>query len=245
MDSITVAARTPRYLCDENLLGQLGALGLRLRIEFDMEEWKAFIRGTEWPVVNASADPARHAFRPGEVFWLNLHSAGQTIATQVFRIIDTDDYLGLVESHALWFGDAPSEFGEARMLGGPDLPRLAGTVVQLSGLYIDPSWRRVRTSAGMRLVAAFVRLSHSFTLRNLGADWSVTLIEERVASPRMVHDLYAYPNAREVFEAHIPYLGRKERLTLAWMSRAELATLSDRRLPPVGRPSRLVAPMEV
>ena len=55
------------------------------------------------------------------------------------------------------------------------------------------------------------------------ADWSVSLLEERVSTPRMIEDLYGYPHAVELFETYIPYLDRHERVTLVWMSAAELA----------------------
>lgn len=241
MDGTISTSRPGRYFFDESLFHQIKELGLGLRIEFDMEEWKTFIRGTEWPVVNASVDPVRHNFRPGEVFWLNLHEHGHTVATQVLRIIDTDDYVEMVRDQSIWFGDAPSEFQDARLLAD-DFPLISGTVVQLSGLYIAPQWRRARTSRDMRLVAAFVRLSHDFTLRNLAADWSVTLIEQKVATPRIVNDLYAYAHAKEAFEAFIPYLGRKERLTMAWMSHTELAAISDTRPPSTAQSHRQLEP---
>lgn len=231
-----------RYLFAEDLLGQIKDLGLGVRIEFDIKEWIAFIRGTEWPVVNASVDPAYHAFRPGEVFWIHLHAGGRTVATQVLRVIETEDYVDLIRSHRVWFGDRPSQFSEARMLS-ETLPRISGTVVQLSGLYIDRKWRRVWTANGVRLVAAFTRLTHDFTLCNLSPDWSATLIEERVASPRIVHELYGYPHAEPTFEAVIPYLGHKERLTMAWMSHAELAALSGRLPPSAVRFRHLAVPM--
>lgn len=242
MDNTISRPRAGRYLFDEDLLGQIEALGLGLRIEFDMEDWKAFIQTTEWPVVNASVDPARHDFRPGEVFWINLHSGGRTVATQVLRVIDTEDYVDLVRTHRIWFGDGPTELTDARMLS-ETLPHLSGTVVQLSGLYIVPKWRRVWTPSGLRFVAAFARLTHDFTLRNLSPDWSVTLIEEQVASPRMVRDIYGFPNAAEAIEAYFPYRGRTERMTMAWISHAELAALSGTRPPPAARSLRLAAPM--
>ena len=242
MGNSATTRRVARYLFDEDLFRQINELGLSLRIEFDMEEWKAYILGTDWPVVNASADPARHDFQPGEVFWLNLHSRGHTIGTQVLRIIETEDYVDLIRTHRLWYSDGPSELREARILRD-DLPRLAGTVVQASGLYIDPKWRRARTSRGMRLVAASMRLTHDFTLRNLHPDWAVTLIEKHVAIPRVVHDLYGYPHAAEVFEAFFPYVERMERMTMAWMSHAELAALSGTLPPPAGRSPHLLAPL--
>ncbi|HYB09580.1 MAG TPA: hypothetical protein VEJ16_07910 [Alphaproteobacteria bacterium] len=241
MDTSATTGRASRYLFDENLFRQINELGLSLRIEFDMEEWKTYILGTDWPVVNASADPARHEFKPGEVFWLNLHKRGHTIGTQVLRIIETEDYVELIRSHRLWYGDSPSALREARMLRS-DLPRLGGTVVQASGLYIDPAWRRARTSWGMRLVAASMRLTHDFTLRNLHPDWAVTLIEKHVATPRIIHDLYGYPHAVEVFEAFFPYVERMERMTMAWMSHAELAGVSRSPPPAIGRSPHLFAP---
>lgn len=242
MDTVLSTSRTGRYLFDEDLLGQIKGLGLGLRIEFDMEAWKDFICTTDWPVVNASADPARHDFRAGEVFWLHLYSGGSTVATQVLRVIDTDDYVDLIRSHRLWFGDGPSEFADARMLCD-DPPHISGTVVQLSGLYIVPSWRRVLTARGMRLVAAFTRLTHDFTLRNLAPDWSVTLVEQRVSSPRIMHELYGYPHAEKIFEAYFPYVGHMERMTMLWMSHAELAALSGRLPRPVARSLHLAVPM--
>jgi hypothetical protein len=216
-------ARSPGYLFDDALYQSLRALGLTVRIEFDMEEWKSFIRTTEWPVVNSSADPAYHDFAAGEVFWMRLSHGQETVATQVFRMISTDDYVGMIRDHTLFFGDNPSSFQDFRTLPDVGVPVIGGLVTQLSGLYIRPEWRRTRTAQGMRLVAAWTRLTHSFTVRNLLADWSVSLLEERVATPRMIEDLYGYPNACELFETYIPYLDRRELVTLVWMSAAELA----------------------
>src|SRR4051794_12407147 len=64
--------RPTGYLFDDGLYRALRELGLTVRIEFDVEEWKRFILSTEWPVVNAAADPAFHDFAAGEVFWMRL-----------------------------------------------------------------------------------------------------------------------------------------------------------------------------
>src|SRR5271163_3274580 len=85
-------ARPSRYLFDDGLYRALRELGLSVRIEFDVEDYKSFIRGTEHPVVNSSADPAYHDFAAGEVFWMRLSHGSDTVATQVFRIVTTDDY---------------------------------------------------------------------------------------------------------------------------------------------------------
>jgi len=66
----------------------------------------------------------------------------------------------------------------------------------------------------MRLVAAWARLTHSFTARVVAPDWSVSLLEARVAKPRIIRDLYGYPHWAELFEAYIPFLDRHERTTL-------------------------------
>jgi hypothetical protein len=216
-------ARPSGYLFDDRTYRALRDLGLSVRIEFDVEEWKSFIRTTEWPVVNSVADPAYHDFVAGEVFWIRLLHGSETVATQVLRIITTDDYIGMVRDHSLFFGDRPSGFRDFCMLGGDSLPRIDGLVTHLSGLYIRPQWRRTRTADGTRLVAAWTRLTHSFTARNLMADWSVSLIEARVATPRMIEDLYGYRHSAELFETYVPELGRRERVTLIWMSAAEQA----------------------
>jgi hypothetical protein len=214
--------RSPGYLFDDGVYRALRELGLSVRIEFDVEEWKNFIRTTEWPVINTSADPAYHDFAAGEVFWMRLSHGSEIVATQVFRMIATDDYVGMIRDHTLFFGDQPSGFRDFRMLDEDCVPTIGGLVVQVSGLYIRPQWRRVRTADGARLVATWARLTHSFTTRNLMADWSVSLLEARVATPRMVQDLYGYPHATELFETYIPYLDRHERVTLVWMSAEEL-----------------------
>ncbi|MBV8167030.1 MAG: hypothetical protein JO021_09580 [Alphaproteobacteria bacterium] len=223
------------YLFDDRIYRELCDLGLTVRIEFDIEAWKRFIKTTEWPVVNCSADPAYHDFVAGEVFWMRLLHGDETVATQVFRMIGTDDYLGMIRDHSLFFGNRPSGFKDFRMLDAAAVPPIGGLVAQMSGLYIRPSWRRVRTAGGMRLVAAWARLTHSFTTRNLMADWSVSLLEERVATPRMIEDLYGYPHAVELFETYIPYLDRHERVTLVWMSAQELVAAVARRPRQVGR----------
>jgi hypothetical protein len=212
-----------RYLFDDRLQRALGDLGLSVGIELDVDDYKHFIRTTEWPVVNAAADPAYHDFVAGEVFWLRLSHGSETVATQVLRVITTDDYVGMVRDHTLFFGDNPSGFRDFTLLNQDRLPAIGGLVVQLSGLYIRPDWRRARTADGMRLVAAWTRLTHSFTVRNLMADWSVSLTESRIATPRMLMDLYGYPNSIELFETYTPDLGRRERVTLIWMSAQELA----------------------
>jgi hypothetical protein len=227
--------RSPGYLFDDTIYNALRALGLSVRIEFDIEAWKTFIRTTEWPVVNSSADPAYHDFVAGEVFWMRLTHGDETVATQVYRMISTDDYVGMIRDHTLFFGGQPSGFVDFRMLGEDAVPPIGGLVAQMSGLYIRPDWRRARTADGMRLVAAWARLTHSFTARNLLADWSVSLLEERVATPRMIEDLYGYPHAVELFETYIPYLDRHERVTLVWMSADELAGS-------VARPPRRAVP---
>jgi hypothetical protein len=230
-------ARPTGYLFDDGLYRALRELGLSVRIEFDIEEWKRFIVATEWPVVNAAADPAYHDFAAGEVFWMRLTHGAETIATQVFRVIMTDDYVGMVGDHSLFFGANPSRFQDFQLLAGADMPTIGGLVVQLSGLYIRPDWRRVRTADGMRLVAAWTRLSHSFAARNLMADWSVSLVEERLATPRMIQELYGYAHAGELFEAYEPALGHRERVSLMWMSAEELAGSVASRPRPVGRPA--------
>ncbi len=215
------ALRPAGYLLDDRLYRALRDLGLSIRIEFDIDEWKRFIKTTEWPVVNSSADPAYHDFAAGEVFWMQLMRGDETVATQVLRMIATNDYVGMIRDHTLFFGDHPSEFRDFRMLAEDDVPIIGGSVAQLSGLYIRPQWRRTRTADGMRLVAAWVRLVYSFVTRNLMADWSVSLLEERVATPRLMRDLYGCPHSVELFETYIPYLDRHERVTLLWMSAAE------------------------
>jgi hypothetical protein len=221
--NVQAPERPSRYLFDDGLYCALRELGLSVRIEFDVEDFKSFIGSTEWPVINCSADPDFHDFAAGEVFWMRLSHGNETVATQVFRMISTDDYVGMIRDHSLFFGTGPSGFTDFRMLREDGMPVIGGLVAQLSGLYISPKWRRTRTADGMRLVAAWTRLSHSFTTRNLMADWSVSLLEERVASPRMVEDLYGYPHSIELFESYIPYLDRDERVTLIWMSAEELA----------------------
>jgi len=229
------ASRTAGYLFDDRIYRALRELGLSVRIEFDVEEWKSFIRTTEWPIVNCAADPTYHDFAAGEVFWTRLSHGNETVATQVFRMITTDDYVGMIRDHSVFFGDHPSEFKDFRMLAEDALPTIGGLVVQLSGLYIRPDWRRVRIADGMRLVAAWVRLSHSFTVRNLMADWSVTTVEERIATPRMIEELYGYPNSAAIFETYVPHLDRHERISLLWMSAEELVTTVSSRPRATGR----------
>ena len=223
------------YLFDDRLYRALRELGLTVRIEFDVDEWKRFILATEWPVVNAAADPAYHDFAAGEVFWMRLSRGAETVATQVFRVITTDDYVGMVADHSLFFGDNPSGFRDFQLLARPDMPTIGGLVVQLSGLYIRPDWRRARTADGMRLVAAWTRLSHSFTARNLMADWSVSLVEERLATPRMIEELYGYAHSGELFETYEPALGHRERVSLMWMSAEELVCSVASRPRPIAR----------
>jgi hypothetical protein len=242
----TLAARPPSprpagYLFDDAIYRALRALGLTVRIEFDVEAFKSFIRSTEWPVVNSAADPAFHDFAAGEVFWMRLSHGSETVATQVFRMITTDDYLGMIRDHSLFFGANPSGFRDFRMLpSASGVPRLGGLVVQLTGLYIRPQWRRVRTADGTRLVAAWVRLSHSFTARNLMADWSVSLLEQHIATPRMIEELYGYPHAMPVCETYVPDFDRHECVTLVWMSAGELAASVASRPRPAGRPDRRI-----
>jgi hypothetical protein len=225
------------YLFDDTIYRALRELGLAVRIEFDIEDFKDFIRGTEWPIVNSAADPAFHDFAAGEVFWMRLSHRGETVATQVFRMIMTDDYLGMIRDHSLFFGSHPSGFRDFRMLpSADDVPRLGGLVVQLTGLYIRPDWRRARTADGMRLVAAWTRLSHSFTARNLMADWSVSLLEQHIATPRMIEDLYGYPHAMRVCETYVPDFDRHEPVTLVWMSAEELVASVASRPRPAGQP---------
>jgi hypothetical protein len=228
-------ARSPGYLFDDHIYRSLRELGLTVRIEFDIDAWKTFIMTTEWPVANCSVDPAVHDFVAGEVFWMRLLHGDETVATQVFRMIGTDDYVGMIRDHTLFYGKHPSGFRDFRMLDAAGVPVISGLVAQLSGLYIKPAWRRTRLADGMRLVAAWTRLSHSFTARNLMADWSVSLLEERVATPRMIEDLYGYPHATELFETYIPYLARHEVVTLVWMSAEELGGSVVSRPRPVGR----------
>lgn len=223
MISATSPVRSRPLPWDERLFREIQHLGLQVRIEFDIEAWIKFIKTTEWPVVNASINPALHDFRPGEVFWVNLvNTMGETVATQVFRLIETDDYVDMIRSHRLWYGDRPSQLQGFSMLDA-QVPQMGGLVLQLSGLYIRPDWRRARTESGARLVAAFVRLMHSFSHRQYDPDWSVSLLEERVSTPRMINDLYAYPNAVELFETYMPELQRSERVTMIWMPGSELA----------------------
>jgi hypothetical protein len=236
-------ARPSRYLFDDRLYRALRELGLSVRIEFDIEEYKSFIRSTEWPVVNSVSDPVYHDFAAGEAFWMRLLHGSDTVATQVLRIITTDDYIGMVRDHTLFFGDHPSGFRDFRMLGEDRLPQIDGRVTHLSGLYIRPQWRRARTADGMRLVAAWTRLTHSFTARNLMADWSVSLVEAHVATPRMVEDLYGYPHATELFETYVPELDRRERISLIWMSAAEQACSVASRPRPAGRSDHLPSRM--
>jgi hypothetical protein len=224
-----------RALFDDRLRQALRELGLSVRVERDIAAWKRFILGTEWAVVNSAVDPAYHDFAAGEVIWTRLVHGRETVATQVVRIVTTADFIGMIRDHTLFFGANPSGFRAFRMLGDDDLPRLAGRVAHLSGLYIRPHWRRARTADGMRLVAAWTGLTHSFTARTLMADWSVTLLERRVASPRMVRDLYGYPHAIELFEAYVPDFDRRDRVTIAWMSAAELAGSAASRPPAAGR----------
>lgn len=235
----TSPARSTGYLFDDTIYRALRELGLSVRIEFDVDEWKRFIQSTEWPIVNAAADPAFHDFAAGEVFWMRLSQGTETVATQVFRVIMTEDYVGMVADHSLFFGDNPSAFRDFTLLAGPDMPTIGGLVVQLSGLYIRPDWRRARTADGMRLVAAWTRLSHSFTARNLMADWSVSLAEERLATPRMIQELYGYAHVGELFEAYEPALGHRERVSLMWMSAQELVGSVASRPRPIGRRARL------
>lgn len=225
-------ARSSGYLFDDRTYRALRDLGLTVRIEFDVEEWKKFIQTTEWPVVNSIADPAYHDFVAGEVFWMRLSHGSETVATQVYRMITTDDYVGMVRDHTLFFGSNPSGFKDFQLLSEDRLPAISGLVAHLSGLYIRPEWRRRRTADGMRLVAAWARLTHSFTTRNLMADWSTTLLEQRIATPRMIEDLYGYPHAAELFETYVPELDRRERITLAWMSADELVGSVAQRRPP-------------
>jgi hypothetical protein len=240
---VQAPARPSRYLFDDRLYRALRELGLSVRIEFDVEDYKSFIRSTEWPVVNSVSDPAYHDFVAGEVLWLRLLHGNDTVATQVVRLVTTDDYIGMVRDHTLFYGDHPSEFRDFCMLGEDRLPRIDGLVTHLSGLYIRPQWRRARTADGMRLVAAWTRLTHSFTARNLMADWSVSLVEARVATPRMVEDLYGYVHATELFETYVPELDRRERVTLIWMSAAEQADSVASRPRPAGRPDHLASRM--
>jgi hypothetical protein len=149
----------------------------------------------------------------------------------------------MVRDHTLFFGDHPSGFRDFQLLNEDRLPRIGGHVVQLSGLYIRPEWRRTRTADGMRLVAAWTRLTHSFTARNLMADWSVSLVEARLATPRMIMDLYGYPNTIELFETYEPALGHRERVNLIWMSAQELACSTASRPRPIGRSDRLLSSM--
>lgn len=228
MADTTLVSRTRAYPWDETLFREMQRLGLQLRVEFDIRGWIDFIKTTEWPVVNGSINPELHDFRPGEVFWINLvDRSGQTAATQVFRLIETDDYVDLIRSHRLWYGDGKSGLQGFRMLTD-DVPVLGGLVLQLSGLYIRPDWRRARVDGGMRLVGAFTRLMHSFS-RQYAPDWSVSLLEERVSTPRMINDLYAYPNSAELFETWMPELKRTERVTLIWMPGSALAAQAESR----------------
>jgi len=59
--------------------------------------------------------------------------------------------------------------------------------------------------------------------------------EARVATPRMIEDLYGYPHATELFEAYVPELDRHERITLIWMSAAEQACSVASRPRPAAR----------
>lgn len=240
---VQAPARPSRYLFDDGLYRSLRELGLSVSIEFDVEGYKSFIRGTEWPVVNSVSDPIYHDFVAGEVFWLRLSHGCETVATQVVRIITTDDYIGMVRDHSLFFGDHPSGFGDFHLLSEGRLPKIDGLVTHLSGLYIRPQWRRARTADGVRLVAAWTRLTHSFNARNLMADWSVSLVEARVATARMVEDLYGYPNTIELFETYVPELDRRERVSLIWMSAAEQADSVASRPRPAGQSGHLAPRM--
>src|ERR1700722_9266647 len=65
-------ARPLHDLFDDRLYRALRDLGLSVRIEFDVEAYKSFIRSTEWPIVNSVSDPLYHDFVAGEVFWIRL-----------------------------------------------------------------------------------------------------------------------------------------------------------------------------
>src|SRR5579871_5392305 len=119
----------PADVFDARIHGAIRALGLDVRIGFDLEVWKRFVHATEWGVVNASSDPAFHDFAPGEAVWLQLVHGAEVVATQVLRTIETPDFVGMVRDHTLFFGRHPSQFRDFRMLCDDDAPRIGGRVV--------------------------------------------------------------------------------------------------------------------
>ncbi len=213
-------------------LAALEALGLKVAVDTDFRRYADFITATDWPVVSPVIDPNRHNFSGDEALWLSLITPeGRIVGTQCVRRVESTDYIGLLRAGRL-FGDAMPGY---RWLVPKDveatMPRIAGTIVHTTGLWIAPDWRRKRTRTGDRLVSAFGRFTHAFTLDFYRLDWSASLVDMKIAKPRLIHDLYAYPHMVEACECDQPGEDRKIRLALTWASAGELRDLPNQTLP--------------
>jgi hypothetical protein len=215
----------------------LGAIGIVARVRRDFDNY-ASIRHAQGTIhLNQAFDPAFTRFKSDDFWLLAQNQAGEPIATYCVRRLEVENFLDLVRSQVLWFGEPGST--DPRFVVKCKVPSFGGEVSHGGGLWVREDyrggWRVPRMSTVM------MRLGRAIGLRNKPFDHdSAMILVDPQCPPRLIGrkamslalEAYRFARARPMVNGWFPPEGRRATVYLCHSTRSEvIASLMS---PPLG-----------
>ena len=220
-----MASLTDRELADIQMFvdqtsNHLGKLGLELGADEDLWKWKDLVEcapGSEAP--SKTLDPEINDVRPGNSFWVHVtDNAGDIVACQAGRLIETDDFIREYVCTLRMFGDRKPVINHHPVNLVDGLPVIAGRLNFGGGTWVHPRWR----SRGLSGIVS--RLGRNLAMRHFLSDYYVGFIKASAKRRRYGKEQLGLMNSHPLLTGYYP--GREGDLDVDfyWMHRDEMLT---------------------
>lgn len=199
-------------------IDRISTLGLTFHLDDDLSKWREFVLEEQGGAgISKTIDPTVNDLRPGNSFWIYLeNSAGEIVACQADRIIETVDFVQeYVCTHRL-FGDRLPTVDYYALELSEAVPLLRGRINFAAGTWVHPDFR------GMDISGLLSRMARMLALRHFLIDYFLGFIEATSRRREYGRQTLGMPHRRQLLSGRYPGRDCEMDVDIFWMNRHEL-----------------------
>jgi len=218
------------------LVEELAQQKLRLVVDRDFRSLRRFLEA-QGGFVNPSYDGDLSRLGPDD-FWLGVLDAdGRMIACSAERVLETEDFMGLVADGRIWYRDGyMPKFGVETIDTLPISTRISGKISHSGSTFVHAAHRR----GGLAMILTY--LSRALSFRDAGCTVNTGFVRQSLANTPVPQRSYGYAHVELCLDGWWPPQGGSERLYVCWIDRLEfldkLAELPHHPRHPIALPLR-------
>jgi len=178
--------------------------GLSVNVEPDLADWVDVMENAPGrSSVSPTFNPATSNVHTGNSYWLHVQRGRESVACIASRILETDDYYGLIRSGRLWYDRGLTVVNAGtRFVIPEDAPAVGGTVGHHGGLWVHPDLRKQGLSEYLP------KVTRAMAIMRFETDWSTGMVKSSLAESGLVYRAYGYTHALPCTQGYYPPFGK-------------------------------------